>query len=330
VQPPGLALIMTVDDQDILSFVRRSYPNAPVIPLTPNFTSSNPQAYAVLIRQQDIAQNLGVVVQFGTGAASTVQSHVQGFVAWPDGSGPSTAATIRGTLLIPQSLMWQPVAVRVAGALRATLTIDGQQWPNGDAGTGTIRLGAGNHKIEIKAHGKASPTLGLEWTAGTGSGISTGMILPWAPIPPLALASPTLPSGGLLGLYYQATDFSGPIALARVDQQVNTYFQNPPANTQFPFSARWQGMLRADSAGAYGFKLDSSGPAILFIDGRQVLTGNADGGQITFVPLSIGPHTVRIDYTGSGGYLHCYFSWQPPGQSSFAPVPPTVTEPAHG
>jgi 4-amino-4-deoxy-L-arabinose transferase-like glycosyltransferase len=319
VLPPGLALIMPVDDADTLALVRRSYPDAPVIKLTPNFDQHNVQAYAVLIRQQDISQNLGVDVRFTLGSRTAETSHVQGFVPWPPGSDLHTGATIRGTLLVDKNLMWQPLAIRVQGAQRATLTIDGQEWRDTVTGTGTIRLGAGNHDLVVQAVGKAAPSLGLEWTAGNGT--TMGTLLPWQPIPPLALAAPSLPTGGLLGLYFQRTDFTGPVALAHVDQQVNTYFQNPPPNLQFPFSARWLGTLRTDRAGLYTFKLDSTGPSVLYIDGKTVPEG-------TPLMLSSGLHALRLDYTGSGSYLHCYFTWQPPGQSDFAPVPPSVTEPA--
>lgn len=330
VQGTGLALIMPVDAADTLAFIRRSYPHAPVLALTPSFDQNNVQAYAVLIRQQDILNNLGVYVRFVVGGRTIERAHQQSAVAWPQGSDASTRAMLRATLLVSKDLMWQSLGLRVSGARRASLLLDGQRWPDGISGTGMLRLGAGNHDLVVEAEGKAGASLWLEWTAGSGLAMDAGFALPWRPVPPLALAAPSMPTGGLLGLYYQTTTLDGPVGIARVDQQVNTYFQIPPAPLQFPFSARWRGMLRIDTGGYYTFKLDSAGPSVLYIDGKALLTGVANTGQTASISLNPGRHTVRVDYTGAGSYLHCYLTWEPPGQSMFVPVPPTVTEPAHG
>jgi hypothetical protein len=138
-----------------------------------------------------------------------------------------------------------------------------------------------------------------------------------------------LPTGGLLGVYFASDDFSGQPSFRRVDQFVNTYYQSAPGHLNFPFSVRWLGSLHAQSSGLYGFSLNSTGPAALFVDGRPVLDdGSAGGSNLAEVPLPAGVHAIEIDYRAIGGYLHCYLKWQPPGQTGLQPLPPSVTEPA--
>jgi hypothetical protein len=111
---------------------------------------------------------------------------------------------------------------------------------------------------------------------------------------------------------------------------VNTYYQNPPGNVGFPFSAIWLGSIDARTAGVYKLSLNSTGPATIFVDGIPVLSDGPAGGSVFgSLSLTAKAHRIRIEYRAVGGYLHCYLQWQPPGQASYEPIPPSVTEPAH-
>jgi hypothetical protein len=221
---------------------------------------------------------------------------------------------------------WQPLSLRVSGVRTGTITIDGSTWPEAEKGTPLIRLGAGNHLLIATVRGQAGADILLEWTLGSSAQLGPQ----WVPLPAMALASPALPTGGLLGLYYPGPQLGDLPALERVDQTINTYYQNPPGNLPFPFAAEWTGTLRIDTPGVYNFRLDSAGPATVYIDGSAVLTnGGASGEQSGSVILRAGIHQFRVDYSATGTYLHCYLTWQPPG-GMLSPIPPSVTMPAHG
>lgn len=317
---PGLALLIPSSDQNVVDYVRQSFPTAEVLPLGPAFDPTRTQAYGIIVRPQDAAASLGVSVRFGAHGPSL--QHVEGPIRWPVGG---TAATIRGTLLMTSEQAWRPVAFRIAGARSAAITIDGQTWRGGS--TAPIRLGAGNHRLVVQAQGPSAAKLTVEWNASP----TTSIVMAansWTPVPPSMLAAPTLPTGGLLGLYYTGAQIGTVPSLARIDQSVYTYYQTPPVGSNFPFAARWLGTLHIAQPGSYTFRLDSVGPGSLLIDGRLVVT-SPDTPGVGTVALSAGDHTIQIDYSATGGYLHCYLTWAPPGQR-FGPIPPSVTDPAHG
>lgn len=321
VPPGGLALLIPVDYPDMLDFVHRSYPTAPIVPLTPDTNRTLIEASAVLIRPQDAAQNQGA-----TATIDGVQhDHLLGPLPWPAHAGLAGRATIRATLLLPSAEAWRPFALRVTGARRATITLDGQRWTGA---THSLLLGAGNHQLSVQASGSDGPQLAIEWSpiASPAGPPTSG----WSALPTMMLGAPSMPTGGLLGLYGSGIAFGPRPDLARVDQTVDTYYQTAPVGSNFPFVARWLGTLAAPRGGVYSFKLNSTGPSQLAIDGHPVVATIANGTDaIGQVPLTAGPHTIRVDYSAIGGYLHCYLTWAPPGEP-FAPIPPTVTQPAHG
>ncbi len=322
VPEPGLALIIPSDASDVLDYVERSYPTARTIPLTPRKDPQSVQATVVIITPQDAAGNVGITVAFGSGAGRTVQQHLTQPVSWPASAGPDTAVDFRGTLALSAQQTVFPVAFRVSGMTSGTMRIDGSTWPvSGGRSTPLLLLGAGNHSLEVSGRGKEAAQLAVEWQRGMAE---------WQAIPDQNLQSPDLPTGGLLGVYFASDDLTGQASFMRVDQYVNTYYQTPPSDLSFPFSVRWLGTVEAKSSGAYGFSLDSTGPAILLVDGSPVVDDGSAGGTGTgTVSLAAGVHAIRIEYRATGGYLHCYFKWRPPGQSGFEPVPPSVTLPAH-
>ena len=321
VPAPGLALLIPGDAADTLALVERSYPTARVIPLGPDFDPGNTQANAVVITPQDADRNRGVAVRFDGGGVHSTLDHVSGPVPWPVGSNASTRLQVRGTLLIPSAEAWQPIALRLVGAGRATIVIDGQAWgPRGE--TPYLRLGTGNHSLQIDAAGNTAGSVEIQWSSSVSGAAS------WQALPATLLEAPTMPTGGLLGLYYIGPAIGATPDLARVDQTVDTYYQTPPVGGNFPFAARWLGTIRIAHTGAYAFRLDSVGPSGLLIDGKPVVqsTGSPMAESLS---LSAGPHTIQLDYSATGSYLHCYLTWAPPGQS-FAAIPSTVLEPAHG
>jgi hypothetical protein len=322
----GLALIIPSTSDDVFTYVKRSYPNALISPLAPAFDPSSVQAWVMIILPSDAARNVGVEATFGGGQQAQTFRHLEAAIPWPAGSNRTTPVTVQGTLMLSTADAWQPLALRVGGVRTATITIDGSTWQRAEKGTPVIRLGAGNHLLQISARGRVGSTLQLEWVYGP----AAQAVPQWTPMPNVVLGAPTLPTGGLLGLYYSGSQIGTVPDLERVDQTINTYYQNPPENLQFPFATEWTGTVRIDTPGVYGFRLDSTGSATMYIDGASVISDGPDGGaQVTSTSLRAGIHQLRVDYSATGSYLHCYLTWQPPG-SGFGPIPPSVTMPAHG
>jgi len=323
----GLALIIPTAEPDVIATVRGSYPSAPLIPLTPAYDKHTVAAEVVTISAADAERNSGLTVSFGAGASAFSIPHVVGGAPWPQGSGPNTPVSVSGTLVIGGTSVWTPLSFRVLGIRHGTITIDGTIWRNAATEIGPIRLGAGDHALAIQGVGQAGPSVALEWTTGNPNRNEAA----WSVVPGASLGAPALPTGGLLGLYFAGPAIAGAPVLARVDATINTYYQQPPPNTQFPFSARWTGSLRAPATGNYGFALDSTGPSVLYLDGKPVITEPSGVSRpMVTVPLAAGPHQIRVDYNATGSYLHCYLTWIPPGQTALTPIPAQVLEPAHG
>ena len=340
----GLALLVPIDRPDVLDFVRQSYPTVRMLPLAPAFDPGLTKAVAVLIAPSDTAASAGVRVRIGT----SVREHLQGPIAWPAGANIATALRLDGTLIIPTSLSWQPLALRLVGIRQASIAIDGQTWRNAAATTSLIRLGAGNHALRVEAQGRGNGPAQLLLNTptspyGEGSTLQTGTgdapftaTYGWLPVPSWMLLAPEMPTGGLLGLYFGDPTVGNDLKLVRTDRTISTYYQTSPvyglvsSATGFPFSVRWLGALRIATGGSYTFKLESTGPSALRIDGRTLIpTGGVTTEGTASIALSAGSHDIQVDYSATGSYLHCYLSWAPPGQG-YTPIPASATWPAHG
>jgi 4-amino-4-deoxy-L-arabinose transferase-like glycosyltransferase len=323
----GLAVIIPTAEPAVIANVRQAYPEAPLIPLTPAYDKHAVVAEVVTISAADAERNAGLTVTFGSGSSPFSIEHVVGGAPWPLGSGSATAVSLKGTLVIGGDSVWTPLSFRALGLRHGTIVIDGTIWKDAVAGTEPILLGAGNHSLAIQGVGQAGPSVALEWARGNPLGNAAS----WTLVPGANLGSSRLPTGGLLGLYYAGAVIAGAPVLERVDATVNTYYQLPPTNTQFPFSARWRGSLLAASSGNYSFALDSTGPSVLYIDERPVITEPSGvSSPMVTVPLAAGRHRIRVDYNATGSYLHCYLTWMPPGQIARGPIPAQVLEPDHG
>ena len=340
----GLALLVPIDRADVLDFVRQSYPTVRMLPLAPTFAPGLTKAVAVLITPADTTASAGMRAQVGT----LVRDHLQGPLTWPPGSGAATMLRLEGTLIIPTSLSWEPLALRMVGVRQASITVDGQTWRNAATSTPLIRLGAGNHALTVEGRGRGDGSAQLlldtptslygessPVRTGTGSAPLTA-VYGWQPVPSWMLLAPEMPTGGLLGLYFGDPTASNDLKLVRTDRTISAYYQTSPvyglvsSATGFPFSARWLGTLRIATGGLYSFKLESTGPSGLQIDGRQLIpSGQATTDAMASITLAPGLHAIQVDYSASGSYLHCYLSWAPPGQG-YAPLPASATWPAHG
>jgi len=315
----GVALIIPFTNPDTLASARSMYPLARLTTLTPSFDHSVVRATVLLVTAEDVARNTGLTTGFSGVARSVVSPHQGSVVSWPPGSGAVVRASIRGALMIATQQGGLPIALRLLGTGHATIRLDGVDLPTaGGAGTSTVHLGAGNHALLAAAYGATLPILRLQWKIGR----------IWQDIPTAALASPLVPTGGLLGRYYSGAPAQGSPALWRVDPTVNVYYQEPPQGTNWPFSIQWSGTITAAVAGSYTFDIDSVGAAQVSLDNRPLFSDPALQSKKIVIFLSAGRHAIRIDYsTPGGGGKHVYVRWIPPG-GALVPIPPSVLDPA--
>lgn len=128
-----------------------------------------------------------------------------------------------------------------------------------------------------------------------------------------------LPRGdGLVGRYYTSRDWSGPVALQRVDPVVEfDWSDQHPVQAQ-QFSVRWEGylLIAPKEGGPYTLSLRSDDASWLYLDG-QLLVDN--GGIHTAVlrsglaDLAPGMHQLRIDYAELEPRLSLIsFQWRKP------------------
>ena len=315
--PGGIALIIPISSADTLANVVSAYPHAPVIPLAPAFDSSQVHAHVVLVRPADVAANTGLTARFRVGTQQHTLLHQGAVIPWPAGSGAGDGATIQGALVATTAIASVPTQLRVLGARHALLTLDGEQWQVAAGSTPSLQLGAGNHAVQVRADGSTLTAIHLQWHIG----------LSWADIPLINLASPSVPTGGLLGIYYQGGTPSGAPVLLRVDPTFHVYYQVPPPPTDWPFSVRWRGFLKIDRPGSYTLSLDSVGAGQLFVDGARLFPDPGAMVKTVSVFLRSGRHAFRIDYTTEGpSGKHLYLQWSPPGQP-LSPIPRTAPIP---
>ncbi|MGC8827945.1 MAG: PA14 domain-containing protein, partial [Anaerolineae bacterium] len=99
--------------------------------------------------------------------------------------------------------------------------------------------------------------------------------------------------------------------------------------------AVYEGWLRADGAGQYGFRAAAQAGAVrLWLDGRLVLEDAGQPRAETTVEgealLTPGAHVLRLEYCRlEGEFSGLTLYWQPPA-GEWEPVPPTVLSPMPG
>ena len=314
----GIALIIPSYNVDTFANVVSAYPHAVVSALAPRFDSSQVHAHVVLVRPADVAANTGLTASFRVGTQQRTLVHQGAVIPWPVGGGTSGSASLQGTLVATGATSNTLARLRVLGARHTWLTLDGEQWQVAGASTPALHLGAGNHALQVRAEGSTLPAIHLQWYVG----------LSWVDIPLIDLAVPSVPTGGLLGVYYQGAMPNLPPVLWRVDPTFHVYYQAPPPPTDWPFSVRWRGYLKIARPGNYTLSVDSVGAAQLFVDGASLFTDPGATVKTVSVFLRPGRHAFRIDYTTEGSTgKHIYLQWSPPGQP-LSPLPRTVLDPA--
>jgi len=193
----------------------------------------------------------------------------------------------------------------------ASITLDGQIVDHT-----SLFLGKGLHALTISdlpaGMGETDRVIFWQGPAGT------------VPVPDEHLFKKPPSGSGLLGTYYQGSEWSPPPLMQQVDPfLLAAWPENEPVFG--PFSVVWAGTLMVPEEGLYTFQLKADDGVRFWLDGEIVdesmMPDTANSIQPT-LELTAGPHTVRIDFFQRGGGKAMEFFWQPPGQ----PMQPVATQ----
>ncbi|MBC8263909.1 MAG: glycosyltransferase family 39 protein [Anaerolineales bacterium] len=118
---------------------------------------------------------------------------------------------------------------------------------------------------------------------------------------------------GLVGRYYQGSEWEGDPALESKDAQISFDWE-AESPLPAPFSARWEGILYVPRYGYYNLGLMAPAEGRVHLDENLLLD---EPGEAKLL-LAKGNHALRVEAEGGDGRVDLY--WQPPGEPS-NPIP---------
>ncbi|HKF43659.1 MAG TPA: glycosyltransferase family 39 protein [Thermoanaerobaculia bacterium] len=142
-------------------------------------------------------------------------------------------------------------------------------------------------------------------------------------------SDPRAAQEGLLGAYYSNEEWRGKPEIVRREPAVIFHFHWEEEALPGTFTADWAAHLQVEQAGAYGFRMVTSGPTVLLIDDQKVIETHdfesdlPHGGSIT---LSPGEHRIVIRYVKKGYMSMIWLVWQPPS-GGFSAIPLRLLRP---
>lgn len=116
---------------------------------------------------------------------------------------------------------------------------------------------------------------------------------------------------GLTARYFSDSEWTEPALLTRQEPELLADWESD-APLPLPFSAEWQGVLRAESYGPYQFFLQTPDYAELYIGEERILAGTDF--QSAGLVLAQGNHNLRVRAKGGSGTIS--LSWRPPDRSA--------------
>ncbi len=107
-----------------------------------------------------------------------------------------------------------------------------------------------------------------------------------------------------------------PIAYGRIDDSVEP-------QVELGLQACYLGLIRIVEGGIYRFQMNCGGEAVVVIDGLAVMFGGDGETSEIDLPLSVGDHPFRIDYSPEfcDSEITLLFA---EGMADFAPIPPSM------
>ncbi|HMJ90171.1 MAG TPA: polysaccharide lyase family 8 super-sandwich domain-containing protein [Candidatus Acidoferrum sp.] len=180
--------------------------------------------------------------------------------------------------------------------------------------TGSISLAAGQYyTIAMEYYDISSPAVArLSWTQPRGA----KEIVPQSQLYPA--------DQGLHAIYFRGTTLTPSSAQrTRIDETVNfAWGTNSPEPTfvGWPFSARWEGRIKANAAGEYKFFTTSDDAVRLFID-DQLIVNNwtphalTENSNTIIFPVAGQFYDLSMEFFNASGNGTAILSWQPPGEA---------------
>ena len=331
-QGPGLVFLETEHDQALADEVARMYPDAIRQPIRAP-SGGKPIVEGFRLEPDVLSAHRGVQATYrGADGVEFKRSENRPEFDPTLGSAP---------VALPAQVNWQGgLALDTTGeySFRVPpgfeLRMDDAVIPFAAGQGARLRLVRGNHALQLSGTLEPTSPAGLLW-------LTPGSKL-WQPISAESLFLP--PAGGL-GLQLTLTpglQAANPEREEFVDPVLSHFYHVSPflrlhLDPQV-WTADWVGQLDAPDAGTYGFLLDHSHTAGVWIDDRQVL-GNLNGRPDTrAIPLELtmGRHAIRVRFEKTtDGSPWINLSWTPPGAPSavvpasalFGP-PPVLLGPA--
>jgi len=215
--------------------------------------------------------------------------------AEPPGVSVPFSVEWSGSILVIQSGIYH---ILIEGDGTGEVLVDGDDL--GDRGT---FLASGLHPIEIRFQqtGTGPPTLMLDDAFG---GLSA--------VPPGVLFTASAGQNGLLASYWTNAAFQSTPAFIQLERAIY-----PTDAVIGPYAIQWNGWLRTDTPGTYGFDVNADDGARLIIDNVPVLdvdfTDGTAGQQSGAIELDAGYHPIMLLYWQREGRAALDLTWTPPG-----------------
>jgi len=284
--------------------------------------------FTFTVRREDVAAIQGLVGRYYVGEDLSGEPQLTRRDAtiafdWsrenPLGQEPLSIAW-EGTIFIPQSGTYS-IGTRSAG--RSQVRIDeelivdhpGQQDGEARLVEGSLTAVKGWHSLEVVCLDCAGGPMELYWRIpGKEPEI----------VPQAALCTVPLPSNGLLGEYYQGTDWAGLPAFQQVDPIISFRWHDDPLPV--PWCAQWTGRVRAEETGKYRFQLFSNDYAVLYIDGQRVVEYPSN--PFGSIELEAGKHEILVRYSNTKHYSEMRLFWTPPGGLPSETIPTELLFPS--
>jgi hypothetical protein len=324
--PAGdLFYLVAIEDQPVIDLMQQLYPTAK-LHAEPTDQAGPTRFLVIQIPLADVVAHQGLAGQYYAGATATgtaQETRIDGPLAFDWGSnrpieGPFSVVW-DGSLLVPAP---GDYAFTLLGLDNSSNSSGGQPGPvvsvqlDGnlilDSSLGlaakTQQLAQGAYHFTMRYHtdGPASDWA-LHWTPPGG----IEQVLPRE-----QFYSPALPNIGLIGAYYDGSNWDGKLLALRKDMVLGA-----PVDLPLPYSVDWTGKLAANRAGEYYFAVTANGPVKLTIDGTDTLfhTPSSDpatgpGYSQSSIYLEQGWHDIDLRYAPSA-ISDLRVLWQPPGSS---------------
>jgi hypothetical protein len=124
---------------------------------------------------------------------------------------------------------------------------------------------------------------------------------------------------GLLGRYYNNTDYRGEPSLKKVDKKIDfTWDMNTGRPFTDSFSVIWDGYVYIDKDGEYQFGINSDDGSMLYIDDKLLIdNGGMHGSRLfnEYVKLIKGFHKLQLKFQDFGGGAVMELYWVKPGEA---------------